>query len=39
MKMPICEYSGKYYLKNNAVKLNEVQVGSAFKKGHPYIMD
>ena len=38
MKMPIWEYNGKYYLKNNAVKLKEVKVESGFNKDHPYIM-
>ena len=39
MEIPIWEYNGKCYLKSNAVKLKEVQVGNEFLKIHPYIMD
>ena len=39
MQKPIWEYNGKYYLKNNAVKLKEVKVENSFQKYHPYIMD
>ena len=46
MKKPIWEYNGKYYLKINAVRINELADGGAsadasleFKKDVPYIMD
>ena len=39
LKMHILEYNGKYYLKVNAVKLQEVKVENGFKKDHPYTMD
>ena len=35
MKTPIWEYSGKRYLKINAVKVKYI----CFEKYHPYIMD
>ena len=34
MQKPIWEYSGKYYLAINAVKVKE----TCFNKDHPYIM-
>ena len=39
MKMPIWEYNDKYYLKINAVKINELADAIEFKKDVPYIMD
>ena len=39
MKMQIWEYSGKYYLKINAVKVKELPVETCFKQDLPYIMD
>lgn len=38
MKMPIWQYNGKYYLKINAIKINEL-ADIEFKKDVPYIMD
>ena len=39
MKKPIWEYNGKYYLKINAVRINELADAIEFKKDVPYIMD
>ena len=39
MKKPIWEYSGKYDLKINAVKVKELPVEACFKQDNPYIID
>ena len=39
MKKPIWQYSGKYYMKINAVTVKELPVETCFKKDLPYIMD
>ena len=39
MKKPIWEYNGKYYLKINAVRINELADAIEFKKDVPYITD
>ena len=39
MKKTIWEYSGKYHMETNAVKVKELPVEACFKKDHPYIMD
>ena len=39
MEKPIWEYSGKYYLKINAVKVKGLPVEAVFKRDNPYIID
>ena len=39
MNIVIWEYSDKFYLGINAVRVKEAQVENGFKKDVPYIMD
>ena len=39
LKMPICDYSDKFYLKINDIKIKELPGEHTFQKDVPYIMD
>ena len=39
MKIPIWEYTNKFYLEIKAVKVKEAQVENGLKKDVPYIMN
>ena len=39
LKIPIWDYSGKFYLKTNDVKIRELPGETELKKDNPYIVD